>query len=574
MRRLANRVACGMLGLHALFIGWIGFVSSPNLNELPHLASGISHWRFGNFELYRVNPPLVRCVAAIPPLLAGARMEWSGISGGQLYGRAEFVAARAFVDANGESTFWYLTIARWACLPLSLLGGWACYCWARDLYGYRAAMLACALYCFCPNLLAWGASITPDAGAAALGVLSGYAFWRWLREPGWFRAGVAWVTLALAVLSKSTWLVLLLLWPTVWGIWRFAGNTSSAERGIDPPLRQLISILVCGVFWINFTYGFEGSFKHLDQYRFVSRMLSGHDTPEAGGNRFLGRTVGALPVPLPENFVRGLDIQQREFEQKKWSYLHGEQKKGGWWWYYLYALGIKTPVGTLALVGLASLCVFFRAGHPFRSRDCFVVLLPAFAVLALVSSQTGFNRYMRYILPAIPFLFVWISQVAERTTSRLSTAFVIAAVTFSAVESLWTIPHSLSFFNAIVGGPACGPSHLLDANVDWGQDLIFLKRWYDTNGEGKPLHLAYFGPPELEPGVVGIEWLPIATKDQSRSSGVQRTPGWYAISVNLLAGYHHWGVDDPAYQDFASLSPVARAGYSIVIYELPPDLSK
>jgi len=37
------------------------------------------------------------------------------------------------------------------------------------------------------------------------------------------------------------------------------------------------------------------------------------------------------------------------------------------------------------------------------------------------------------------------------------------------------------FFSGSAGGPRRGHAHLLDANVGWGQDLLFLKRWYDEH---------------------------------------------------------------------------------------------
>jgi hypothetical protein len=35
-------------------------------------------------------------------------------------------------------------------------------------------------------------------------------------------------------------------------------------------------------------------------------------------------------------------------------------------------------------------------------------------VLVLVSSQDGFSGHFRYVLPALPFAFIWMSQVANR----------------------------------------------------------------------------------------------------------------------------------------------------------------
>ena len=48
-----------------------------------------------------------------------------------------------------------------------------------------------------------------------------------------------------------------------------------------------------------------------------------------------------------------------------------------------------------------------------------------------------------------------------------ATAAATAAVT----------PHYLAYFNTVSGGPAHGSEHLIDSNLDWGQDLVGLKRW-------------------------------------------------------------------------------------------------
>ena len=36
-----------------------------------------------------------------------------------------------------------------------------------------------------------------------------------------------------------------------------------------------------------------------------------------------------------------------------------------------------------------------------------------------------------------------------------------------------------------------GPAHLLDSNIDWGQDLLYLKDWLDKHPQARPLGLAY-----------------------------------------------------------------------------------
>lgn len=195
----------------AALIVWGTYLHSPTLNEPGHLAAGISNWCFGRFEIYKVNPPLVRMVAAVP-ILASARTDWSSFYQGP-GARPEFPLGEAFVAANGGRAMWLVALARWACLPFSLLGGWICYRWARELgdrgqgignrnaeggmvsaesrwptanSGRLAGLLALALWCFCPNILAHGALITPDMGATALAAAACYTFWRWLKQPTWW----------------------------------------------------------------------------------------------------------------------------------------------------------------------------------------------------------------------------------------------------------------------------------------------------------------------------------------------------------------------------------------------------
>ena len=188
---------------------------SPVMDEPAHLAAGISHWELGRFQLFKVNPPLVRMVAALPAIAAGAKTDWSGYSEG-VGTRPDFTVMDDFVHANGERVIWLVTLARWALIPIVLLGGYVCYRWARELYGDAAGIMALALWCFCPNVLAYGQIINADAGATALGVAAGECFWKWLKDPSWDRALVVGIVLGLAELTKTTWVALFVLWPALW----------------------------------------------------------------------------------------------------------------------------------------------------------------------------------------------------------------------------------------------------------------------------------------------------------------------------------------------------------------------
>ena len=256
-----------------------------------------------------------------------------------------------------------------------------------------------------------------------------------------------------------------------------------------------------------------------------------------------------------------------------WSYLRGEWRLGGWWYYYLYAMAVKVPLGIWVLGALAVFLTCTDRRYRAGWRNELVLLAPALAVLVLVSSQTGFNHHMRYVLPAFPFLFIWISKVGRAFELGHRTVAVMgaAALVWSAGSSLWIYPHSLSYFNESVGGPRRGHEHLVDSNIDWGQDLLYLKRWLDAHPEARPMAVAYRN--SYDASVAGID---DSRKPPPGPTGVYATarareklgpmPGWYAISVHLLRHRHE------RYKYFLDyFQPVAMAGYSIYIYHITLD---
>lgn len=588
----------GPLLLHSLLLAHIGVWNSPNPDEMAHLPAGVYTWTFGRFDLYRVNPPLVRCVAASPAMLFGASTDWSEYS--EKPGvRAEWAIGRAFVKANGSRTFWLITLGRWACVGFSVLGAWGCYRWASDLYGTASGVLALGMWCFSPNILAWGATILPDVPAAALGLWACYFFWRWLRAPDWRWALFAGVTLGLAELTKTTWIVLFALWPAIWSLWAWRLRHLADRMSVLSQTRQLLSILLLGVYVLNLGYGFEGTFKRLDEFTFMSRSFSGNESSSrvrSGGNRFKDTPLGAIPMILPESYITGIDLQKADFERTMDAYLFGRTKAGGWWYYYLVCGALKIPIGSW-LLGLLAVgyTVSEMSRQSNRSKpqrispwpgwlNHFTLLIVPVVLIVLVSSQTGINRFFRYALPAAPFVFIWIGKVAQ---GRLGTMACTVLVTWMAASCLWIYPHTMSYFNELGGGPCKGHTYLVDANIDWQQDMWYLKRWQDAHPEAQPVYLACRG--YVRPDDYGIDWLPAAKFNRLPASRADREgslpsptggpepmqcltayarnrgpePGWHAISVHRLRMEKGGG-----YAFYEHLEPIARAGYSINIYRI------
>ena len=578
-RRLAWLAGIALL-IHVGLLAWGAYRHSPTLDEVGHLPAGISHWQLGKFDLYCVNPPLVRMVAALPVLAVRPQMDWRTFNPRT---RSEFSIGNAFIAANGQRSFWLFTLARWACVPFSLLGGYICWRWAGELFGRLAGIVGLTLWCFGPNILAHGQLITPDIGATSLTIAAAYVFWHWLKDPSWELVLTSGFMLGLAELAKATCLLLFALWPALWLIWQVPEMRVLSRRAWLRRSAQLASVLFLALGILNAGYGFEGVFQRLGDYHFVGRLFGGpgngsaEGSPLDGRNRFAGSWLARIPVPLPKHYLRGLDLQRQHLENSRGgviSYLRGELRPHGWWYYYLYALTVKVPLGAWMLLLLAVFLTAIRRGAGIGWRNELMLIVPPLAILLLVSSQTGFTLHLRYVLPIFPFVFIWTSRVASRTfhPSRLANWTVSTSVLWLVASSLWVYPHSLSYFNELAGGPAGGANHLLDSNIDWGQDLLYLKRWLQDHPEARPLGLACFGFYDyhlVDPAFTDAPAAPAA--DHPIPSDIGPRPGWYAVSVNQLHGYGLGGMRDPRFVYFQHFAPIDRIGYSIWIYYITPD---
>ncbi len=593
---------------------------SPTLDEPAHLVAGISHWRFSDFSLYRVNPPLVRLVAAAPAMLLGYSMDFPETLNDQ-FSRREFQMGEKFVTENGRWTLWLVTFGRWACTPFSLLAAWTCYLWGRDLYGPRAGVVAILLWCFSPMILGHAALMTPDAPAAAFGVLACYTFWRWLKNPTWQSTITAGMILGLAELCKTTLILFYPLWPILWLAYRLAERRSAPQPQSMTLLRwrneacMIIARMLIGLYIVNAGYLGVGSFVPLKEYDFRSSMFGSSQEKGIGhGNPFRDHWLGELPVPLPFDYVLGIDHQQRDFEEF-WgpSYLRGHFQPKGWWYYYCYALLVKTPIGTMAL-GLLVLIRRFRSfgGHGGPAiRDEWILLFPMVFVFVVVSSKWGFSHHLRYLFPCFPLAFIWISQIActisrrelapslhldvnannlQRNVRReckgitafarlrVGLEFWVLCLMWSMGSSLWHFPHSLAYFNEFVGGPRNGAKHLLNSNIDWGQDLLHLEHWISRQANRRKVFLAFDN--YYNPFVFGIDKMePWPMKENVNGSGIPRTiipDGYYAISINQLYEFP-WSVRDRFGKEFRidkkplkvlrDIEPIQRVGFSILIFD-------
>jgi hypothetical protein len=569
------------------------------VDETAHVPAGLFHWKTGEFGLYRVNPPLPRMIAVVPLLFDRPRFDFHRVQASPGT-RVDFEVGRDFAKFHGDRYLGLVRKARYAGIGWSVVGGLLIFRWSKELYGSAAGLVSSALWFFDPTVLAFSQHVVPDVPAAVAGIGASYLFRQYLLNPRLDKACLAGLGLGIALLTKFTFVVFFIVWPMIAIV-----HLAAIESATDDDLRILskriltrigetILLFITTIYIINLGYFFADSFRPLGNFSFQSRLLSGrpagvsfrHSPVE---NRFRGTRLENVRIPLPAEFLQGIDAQRVDFENGFPSYLDGQWRNRGWYRYYVHALLVKEPIGTIALVVASVFLAFFRRGASARFVEEATLLIPAIVILAFVSSQIGFNHHMRYILPIFPFLAISAGKLANfwQSSTRVIGAVVSCSLAWSIGSSLAIAPHWMSYFNEAAGGPERGHDHLVDSNIDWGQDLLYLKAWINRHPEARPLGLAFFHMLDPKPYLnVDFTIPPLApdpdqshTREQLEKLGPH--PGYFAISVGYLRGItfsapdggggFRWIPRHDSFAYFQSFKPIARAGYSIYIYHITLD---
>jgi hypothetical protein len=581
-----TKCICLMFSVNAVVIfvtAWTNFIV---LDEIAHIPAGLSHWQTGSFALDRVNPPLARMLATVPLLFAKPNSDYRLLDEAQGI-RREWFVGRAFIDVNGERSFDLFRIARIPGVAWSIVGGWFVFLWSSELYGKRGGLLSLFVWCFDPTVLGFSSVVTSDVPATVLGLIACFTFRNYLKNGSWSTAFMAGITLGIAELAKFTLILLYGVFAILWTIDYLGKVSAGRQMSLLRCSGQGVLILVISIELINMGYGFRGTCVPLGEFSFVSRSFNNRaDVFQTPGNRFRGSWLEGVPVPFPADYIQGIDLQKRDLEGEYDSYLNGRWRHTGWWYYYLEALFIKEPIGLIVLVVWS----FYNLCSRRLRTDAFFeeisLALPALVYLFSISSETGMNHHMRYVLPAFPFLMISLGKlVGPESCSRVRNCIIFALASWIMACTMLVCPHFISYFNEFAGGPENGDRFLLDSNIDWGQDLLRLRSWMAIHPEATPLSLAYFNA--LDPRHFGIDYrlAPFGyLRHQPEASDLDGEldfgprPGYFAISVNYLRGVTYLAPTGTGrfvniarrdtFSYFNRFTPMARIGYSIRIFHL------
>jgi hypothetical protein len=241
-----------------------------------------------------------------------------------------------------------------------------------------------------------------------------------------------------------------------------------------------------------------------------------------------------IPLLLPLEFLRGLDVQLADAERLQPAYLLGKTRLGGWWYWYAAAALIKLPLPALIVLALA----LIRLPGALWDRDpifcaslCLLVPAVEIALTIMATTGTGTNAAFRYLLPSLALLCVWVGRAwsARSKTSRMGT---IGLLTWLLLNALIGLPDHLGWQNEV--GWVCqrwnGRPALIGDSLDWGQDVARLNEWITRHCHEGSTVVCVYGLGVGNP--YGLE-APAARP----LSEMGDQPGYLAVSSNILYGY-------------------------------------
>jgi hypothetical protein len=535
-------------------------------DETVHIPSGYGYWTRHDFAPNNEHPPLVKLWATLPWLVLDPPEP--------PVAPAETPAKRT---VNTGRYFWQLNVARmgelvfWARVPMVLLtlalGGLIFAC-GRRLFGARAGLLALALFCLEPTVLAHGPIVHTDI-PASLAYLSWWAALAlYAARPGWPRATLLGIATGAAIATKYNLLVLLPFGVLALAVLLVIAPRRGERRA--PLLAHAGLVALLGLLILNAAYFFTRRPLTEVDIAWLRQEDPGRAEPVLA-------IIRALAPLVPPYYQFGTYTVLAHNGDGHPAGLLGLYARQGWWYYFPVAFALKTALPFLFLTVVA-LC--WSAWRIVRHRDRrpLIVLVPPL-IFAASAMSSHINIGIRHFLPVFPFCFLlggalldrllagrgrWPRRFQPLGMARATVGPALVALTLGGmlVGTARAYPNYLSYLNPLA---CCQPPwyYLSDSNIEWGQDVGALASYLRARGE-TAVREAIVTPETLS--YTGIAPLDLFAPETASAPPTRYT----AIGASFLNGslidMHYPQSSPDSLARYRVLSPEAIFGGSIYLY--------
>jgi len=465
-----------LLGVFGFLLFTTMLMNSQTMDEWNHMSYGLKILESGDTrrdaEGHATKMP-VSVLHALPYWIC-QKLGWEEISV-----RPTNSWIKRLLHANEEFPCWMA--GRMASVVFSLVLVSFVFKWSRQLYGEKAGRLSLFVSVFCPNVLAHSVLMTTDIPYSAMTLVSVYYLWESLK----FRSRSAWVKCSVAFgLCQLTKYLAVLMIPVFVLVIALAKRKRlsdfwNSDRNWRVRLRiaEIVHLLFAALLFVglallivNAGFLFRKTGLPMEDFQFESKAFEGLQA------KF---KFGRFPIPLPFDYLCGLD-KSKHFDEEGIAYgglyLLGHSQEGdarrGWWYYFLVCLFLKVPIATLIMIGM---CFWLALGRNDKKPwDSIFLLVPTVVFLyasCFIRSQIG----VRYVLPVLPFLYVWAGQLADQKIVR---PIVLKALcVWLAISCLSYYPFFIPYFNEVIGARKNAYLYLDNSNLNWSQSSDYIHQW-------------------------------------------------------------------------------------------------
>lgn len=530
---------------------------SPVCDEASHhIASGYSFVKLHDFRMNPSAPPLLRILMGLPLLpldlkIPIAHPSWFAVNSSDF--------SYQFLFVYNRITDKVVFLSRLPMIALSTILGFFIFFWTRILYGYRAGLFALFLYVFSPTMLGNAGLAMLDMGSSLFIFIATFQFWRYLKDKSALNLALSGVALGLALSSKHTALILLVLFFAFVLIDIMMRNKKENSSFFRAAARFLyISLIAFFVLWGTYFFEYKPLLKNapdigekIECIKKFAGIVPGVDHEKL--SNFLVRCAEDVPVPLSTYAVSFLGVARMVAIPVQPLFFLGHEFFGGSKIYYIVDYLIKTPIPEIIFLVISLLLISKRTR--IDSLTALVLIAPIVTFFG-IASFSKLQGGLRYILPFYPFLFVILGDIVNIDLGKATKKFKILITCLSAwylLSSLITYPDYLAYFNESVGGVR-GFGYKITADMDWGQDFKALKKYLDKEGIAT-VRLYCFG--SVDPSYYGIRYEKLHKDEFEKPVG----GSYYAISARYL----------PDVKWAGSMVPMARVGGTIFVYHISAD---
>ena len=541
--------------------------NSQTFDESAHLYSGYTYWKTGDFGVNPEHPPLEKLVDSISLLPTGIK---DPSPPPIFFRRASVLGGLQLLYSNDADALLFraramATIFTLTCAILVFLA-------ASEMFGVGAGLLSLLIFVFEPNILANGALVDTDIGAACFVFATVYAFYRYCKKPSLLRLAVCCLAAGLALAAKHSTVLLLPIF-VILAIYEIARRrspeTGTTESRTHQSLRLLGVMAVVMVVAVSILWAFYG-------FHYAARPGNAQLIPTAADYLHTAEKypneAGVIAFLehhrlMPEAYLFGMTDIVMISRTGRPTFLLGHDYAVGKWFYFPTIFVIKTTIGFLLLLVLT-----FAARPLWRRehrRELVFLVAPPLLWLA-VSMTSKLDLGLRHILPMFPFLIVLAGAVAWTLIhrSRAWAAVTVALFVFHMASSLHAYPNYLPYSNEAFGGPSNTYRVVSDANVGWESGLRTLAAYLKSHNITQ-CWLAFDGP--NDPAYYHIPCKPLPTAFSRMLGRSQVIPeqiqGPVFLASELLTGFDFGPDDMNPYQQFVNLRPDAVLGGEILRYD-------